>query len=390
SRYLSDDMEETARKVLYIARREFSFIGNSSTVDDYSRILDSSKVSDHHAVIPTMEIASLDQKSIPGAEMNVLALVAVRLACAVSEPYRYITSKAVLSCEGEEFTLTGKTVTEPGWKEIDDTFRNSFAAGGKEREKAMPELIEGQVIQGVESKMVEGFTKPPKKYTEDSLLAAMERAGSDEMAADVERKGLGTPATRADIIEKLVCDGFLKRDKKQIVPTEDGIKLISVLPDELKSAKLTAEWENRLAEIAKGKADPEGFMEDIRGMVRKLVSENHEASEEQKALFGAGDREILGKCPRCGSDVIKGKYGSYCTKKCGMKFGKAMGKELSDEQIRKLLNGERILVKDIKSKKGKNFDAFLTPKGVSDFCYTDKDGNKRTGFQFDYHMTFPE
>ena len=390
SRYLSDDMEKTTKNVLYLARKKFLQLGEGEGNDDYSRILNSKKVSDHHAIIPTIEIASPDLKSVPGTEMNILTLVAVRLACAVSSPHRYMSMKAVLSCEGEEFSLGGKIITEKGWKEIDDRFRKSFETGEEEKENVFPDLKEGQVIDGMEAKIVEGTTKPPKHYSEDTLLAAMEKAGSGDMTDYVERKGLGTPATRADIIEKLVHDGFLKREKKQILPTEDGIKLISVMPDQLKSAKLTSEWENELARIAKGESDADSFMARIRGMVSVLISENKEVSDEQRAAFGSGDREILGKCPRCGSDVIKGKYGAYCSKKCGMKLGKAMGTDLTDDQIKTLLKGDQILVKDIKSKKGKTYDAYLTPKGISDFSYTDKDGQERTGFQFDYIMTFPE
>ena len=390
SRYLSDDMEETAKNVLYLARKKFGFIGESTEAEDYSRILNSKKVSDHHAIIPTIEIASPDLKSIPGTEMNILSLVAVRLACAVAAPHRYTAKKVVLSCEGEEFTLTGKTVTEKGWKEIDDIFRDSFEIGGKEKENTFPDLIEGQIIENVEAKIVEGTTKPPKHYSEDTMLDAMEKAGSGDYTEDAERKGLGTPATRADIIEKLVHDGLLIREKKQILPTEDGNKLISVMPDQLKSAKLTSEWENELARIAKGESNAESFMAGIRGMVSVLISENNEVTDEQRAVFGSGDREILGKCPRCGSDVVKGKFGPYCTNKiCDMKLGKALGKELNDDQVRKLLRGEKIYVKDIRSKKGKTYDAYLTPKGVSDFRYTDKDGQEKTGFRFDYHLDFP-
>ncbi len=390
SRFLSDDMENTARSVLALARQEFSISGKNSSADDYSKILNSKKVSDHHAIIPTVEIAGLKEKSLPATEMNILSLIAVRLASAVSEKHSYTTTKAVLSCEGEDFTLTGKTVTNMGWKEIDDTFRKSFETGEKKKESILPELSEGQVIKDASSKVVENFTKPPKFYTEDSLLSAMEKAGAKETSDDAERKGLGTPATRAEIIEKLVSDGFVKREKKNLIPTEDGIKLITVLPDKLKSASLTAEWENELAKIAKGEADAASFMTGIRKSVADMVSENHEVSEEQRDIFGSVDGYYLGKCPRCGCDVIKGKYGAYCTKKCGMKLGKAMGKELTEEQIRKLLNGEKILVKGIQSKKGKTFDAYLTPKGINDFSYTDKDGQEISGFQFDYHMEFPK
>ena len=390
SRFLSDDMEDTARKVLSMVRRSFDFIKEEG-FDNYGKILNSRKVTDHHAIIPTVEIENADLASIPDTEKNILSLVSVRLACAVGEPHKYTSIKAVLTCAGEEFTLKGRTVIKKGWKETEDSFKKAFGLNKKDKESDLPALVEGQVFLDVESKAVEGFTKPPKAYTEDTLLSSMERAGSDEMTADVERKGLGTPATRADIIEKLVTDGFVKREKKQLIPTEDGIKLIYVLPDNLKSARLTSEWENELARIAKGEADPDAFLNGIKDMVKKLIAENHEVSDEQKAVFGIGDREILGKCPRCGSNVVKGKYGPYCTNKiCNMKLGKAMGKELSDDQVKKLLEGKRILVKGIKSKKGKTYDAYLTPKGISGFKYKDKDGQEKTGFQFDYHMEFPE
>ena len=391
SRYLSDDMEETARKVLNLVRKEFPFIGEGNDVDDYRKILNSKKVTDHHAIIPTMEIASADLNSVPDNEKNILSLVAVRLACAVAETQRDKATKAVLSCEGEAFYLKGKTVIKKGWKEIEENFRKSFGIEVKEKENVLPILVEGQVLIEVESKAVEAFTKPPRAFTEDTLLSSMERAGSDEMSDDVERKGLGTPATRADIIEKLVTDGYVSREKKNLIPTDDGKKLISVLPDSLKSEKLTSDWENELAKIAKGDGNPGDFMDGIKEMVKNLISENHEVTNEQRALFGGGSREIMGKCPRCGCEVIKGRFGAFCSKKCGMKFGKAMGKDLDDEQIKRLLEGKQILVKGIKSKKkGKTYDAYLTPKGISNFSYKDKDGNERIGFQYDYHLSFPE
>lgn len=389
SRYLSDDMKETAEKVLSCCSTALPFLKIEEGNADYAGILNSKKVSDHHAIIPTTEIGILDQDEIPETEMKILALVAVRLACAISEKHCYTSLKAVLNCEGETFTMSGKTVTENGWKALEDAFRDHYKITSNEKEQTLPDLKEGQIIRSVKSKVVESFTKPPKHYTEDSLLSAMERAGSDEMAEDVERKGLGTPATRADIIEKLVHDGYVRREKKNMIPTDDGIRLITVLPEIVRSAKLTAEWENQLSQVAKGESDPDEFMEGIDKMVRDLVQTYHAVSDEQKALFGSPNRKILGICPRCGSDVALGKYGAYCTKKCGMRFGKAMGKELSEEQIAKLLQGERILVRGIKSKKGKTYDAYLTPKGISDFSYTDKDGQEISGFQFDYHLAFP-
>ena len=260
SRYLSDDMEDTARKVLSIVRKEFDFIGKDG-LENYGKILNSRKVSDHHAIIPTVEIAGADLNTIPNTEKNILALVAVRLATAVGEPNKYTAVRAVLSCAGVEFTLKGKAIAKAGWKETAENFRRAFGLEVREKDSILPVLVEGQVFLDVESKTVEDYTKPPKAFTEDTLLSSMERAGCEDMADDVELKGLGTQATRADIIEKLVTDGFVRREKKNLIPTEDGIKLISVLPDTLKSASLTAEWENELAKIAKGKADPDAFLE---------------------------------------------------------------------------------------------------------------------------------
>lgn len=394
SRFLSDDMEETARKVLYLSKEKFDFLKEDKDISDYSRILNSKKVTDHHAIIPTMQIGAAELNELPSSEMKILALVASRLAESVSGRHVYESTKAVLSCEGEEFAASGKTVKDKGWKAIEEAFRAAFNIDPGEKtakDKSLPELTEGQVIKEVESKPTENHTKPPKHYSEDTLLSSMEKAGSGDMADDVERKGLGTPATRADIIEKLVNDGLIKREKKKMLPTEDGIRLISIMPEILTSAKLTAEWENDLALIAKGEADPDEFMNGIRKMIRDLIEDNQEISEEQRAIFGTETREVLGKCPRCGSDVVKGKYGPYCTNKiCRMKLGKAMGKELSDDQVKKLLEGKRILVKGIRSKKGKTFDAYLTPKGISDFSYLDKDGQQITGFQFDYLLEFPK
>ena len=187
------------------------------------------------------------------------------------------------------------------------------------------------------------------------------------MGDDVERKGLGTPATRADIIEKLVKDGFVKREKKQMIPTEDGKKLITVLPDVVKSPKLTADWENALTLVAKGEYSKEEFMDGIADMVTDLVQTYHSISDEQKSMFGGNQngQEALGKCPKCGGDVVKGKYGAYCKNKCGMNVGKAMGTVLSDTQIKSMLEGKKTFVKGLKGKKG-SYDAYLIPEGIED------------------------
>ena len=184
----------------------------------------------------------------------------------------------------------------------------------------------------------------------------MERAGAEDIGADAERKGLGTPATRADIIEKLVKDGFVKREKKQIIPTEDGLKLITVLPDVVKSPKLTADWENALTLVAKGELPMEDFMADIENMVSELIHTYHEVSDEQKKMF-AQEQEALGVCPNCGGQVVKGKFGAYCVKKCGMNVSRVMGAALSDAQVKDMLAGKKILLKGLKSKAGKPYDA---------------------------------
>ena len=208
------------------------------------------------------------------------------------------------------------------------------------------------------------------------------------MDDDVERKGLGTPATRADIIEKLVKDGFVKRDKKMLVPTDDGIKLITILPDAVKSPQMTADWENALVLVSKGEMSADAFMKGIKNMVTDLVKTYSSVSEEEKKMFGS--EEAIGKCPKCGGDVVVGEYGAYCTEKCGMSLDYAMGRKLDEEQIKKLLAGEKIFMKGLKSKKGKSYDAFLKPEGVEAYDYTNKDGEEKSGFQFKFAFEFPE
>lgn len=215
----------------------------------------------------------------------------------------------------------------------------------------------------------------------------MERAGAEDMGDEVERKGLGTPATRADIIEKLVKDGFVKREKKQMLPTEDGMKLITVLPDMVKSPKLTADWENTLTLVAKGEYTMQEFMDGIEDMVRELVQTYHSISDDQKSLFGTM-QEVLGKCPKCGSDVVKGKFGAYCKQKCGMNVGRAMGVTLSDTQMKSLLEGKKTLVRGLKGKKG-SYDAYLIPEGIEDYSYI-KDGKEIKGSQYKFKMEFPQ
>ena len=392
SQYLSDDMEGTARNVIEAIFNSLLFEQNIMFNPDVKKVLNSKKVTDHHAIIPTMEIIKKDLKAIPESEMKILSLCANRLLCATAKKHIYNSTKAELTCNGMVFKVSGKEIWENGWKDFDDFFKNSYKTSEDKKDsddtKKLPELTEGMTITVEDTRVSEHFTQPPKHYTEDSLLSAMERAGSEDMDDDVERKGLGTPATRADIIEKLVKDGFVKREKKQMIPTEDGMKLITVLPDVVKSPKLTADWENELTQVSKGEVSAGQFMSGIKAMVSDLVKTYHSVSDEQKNMFGAGNtQEVFGVCPKCGGDVVKGKFGAYCKNKCGMNVSRALGVQLSDAQVKNLLAGKKILVKGLKGKKG-NYDAYLIPESIEDFSYT-KDGKEIKGSQYKFKMEFP-
>lgn len=322
--------------------------------------------------------------------MRILSLAANRLLCATGEKHEYETVRAELDCGGAVFSVSGKSVIRNGWKDFEAALKRSYkTTEDKEKEdRKLPELSEGMVFEGVRTNVTEHFTQPPKHFTEDSLLSAMERAGAEDMGDDVERKGLGTPATRADVIEKLVKDGFVKREKKQMLPTEDGVKLITVLPDVVKSPQLTADWENALTLVAKGEYPMQAFMDGITDLVNGLVQTYHSISDEQKSMFGGGAQEVFGKCPKCGGDVVKGKFGAYCKNKCGMNVSRAMGAALTDSQVKSLLDGKKILVKGLKGKKG-SYDAYLIPEGVEDFSYT-KDGKEVKGSQYKVKLEFPK
>jgi DNA topoisomerase-3 len=391
SQYLSDDMEDTARGVIGAVYKAILFEEPSGAEPHIKRIMDSGKVTDHHAIIPTMEIAKADLSAVPEGEMKILSLAANRLLCAAGEKHGYETVKAEFRCNDTVFTVSGKSVLQNGWKDFEAAFQRSYKtdkAEEEKEEKKLPELSEGMSFEGVHTKVTEHFTSPPRRFTEDSLLSVMERAGAEDMGDEVERKGLGTPATRADIIEKLVKDGFVKREKKQMIPTEDGVKLITVLPDVVKSPHLTAEWENALTLVAKGEYPMQAFMDGIADLVNGLVQTYHCISEEQKSMFGNGNAEVYGKCPKCGGDVVKGKFGAYCKNKCGMNVSKVMGAALSDSQVKSLIDGKKTLVKGLKGKKG-SYDAYLIPEGVEDYSYT-KDGKEVKGSQYKIKLEFPK
>ena len=392
SRYLSDDMEETAKSVLAMIESTYPYLRDDrARTVDIRRTMNSKKVSDHHAIIPTVQIENIHNIQLSEGEQKVLSLLATKVVTATAEKYEYRSVKAEIVCESQTFTASGKTVINDGWKKYEAAFKNAQKVKVEEdgeEARPLPYISEGAYLTDAVFSVCEGFTKPPAHFTEDSLLQAMEKAGATDTSDEAERKGLGTPATRADIIEKLVKDGFVKREKKQMIPTEDGVKLISILPDEIKSPKLTADWENTLTLIAKGEYPAERFMDGIRNMVTELVKNNSTVREENKNMFGSTD--ALGKCPKCGGDVIKGKFGAYCSERCGMTIGKAMGKPLTDEQVKDLLEGKKIYLTDLKSKKGGTYNAYLTADGIEDYSFTRDDGTGITGYRFKFKMEFPK
>ena len=313
SQYLTEDMGQTAQHLVSDLLGLLPFAQGLDLTPEVGRILNSKKASDHHAILPTAEFVKQGFTGLAESGCKLMNLVCSKLLCAIAAPHEYETVTAVFSCAGNEFAAKGKTVLVPGWKEIDQRFRSTLKADGEEEAESLntlPELTEGQSYSVV-SDISEHFTSPPKAYTEDTLLSAMERAGAEDMPEEAERKGLGTPATRAAILEKLVQMGFVQRKGKQLVPTKDGINLAVVLPESLTSPVLTSEWENRLTEIAKGNADADEFMAEIEAQVRQLVKTYSCISADKQNLFQS-ERVIIGKCPRCNENVYEGKKNFYC------------------------------------------------------------------------------
>ena len=364
SQYLTEDMGQTAQHLVSALLGLLPFAQGLDLTPEVGRILNSKKVSDHHAIIPTAEFAKQGFTGLAESECKLMNLVCSKLLCAVAIPYEYETVTAVFSCAGNEFAAKGKTVLVPGWKEIDQRFRSTLKADTEEEVlNTLPELAEGQSFS-VMANVSEHFTSPPKAYTEDTLLSAMERAGAEDMPEEAERKGLGTPATRAAILEKLVQMGFVQRKGKQLVPTKDGINLAVVLPESLTSPVLTAEWENRLTEIAKGNADADEFMAEIEAQVRQLVKTYSCISADKQNLFQS-ERVVIGKCPRCGENVYEGKKNFYCGNRgCQFvmwkndRFFEQRKKAFTPKIAAALLKNGKAKVKGLYSEKtGKTYDA---------------------------------
>ena len=315
SQFITEDMESTARQVIGIVSRKVPLFEGIIHEPDIGRITNNAKVTDHHAIIPTVQLEKQDLTELPESEQKIIRLIAMRLLSATGEKHIYDETSVTLTCEGYEFKAKGKTVVQDGWKSVERCFKETLKSKEKdEPERSLPSLNEKDILSSVDSSVTEHYTSPPKPYTEDSLLSAMETAGNAEFDDDTEKKGLGTPATRAGIIEKLVKGGFVERRGKSLVPTKDGNNLVCVLPEQITSPSMTAEWENTLMQIECGKADADKFLSGIVGMTSELVKAYPFLSDAEANRFDTG-RESIGKCPRCGSPVYVGKGNYYCSNK---------------------------------------------------------------------------
>ena len=382
SQFITDDMEDTARQVISIVCRQLPLFSGVSVTPDIARVTDNSKVTDHHAILPTVQLEKQDVSALPQSEQKILNLVGMRLLCATGEKHTYAETQISLSCEGYEFKTKGKTVVQNGWKAIEELFKASLKTKEKDDPmKSLPEVHEGDVLDNVSASVTEHFTTPPKQYTEDTLLSAMETAGNDQFDDDTEKKGLGTPATRAGIIEKLVSSGFVERRKSKkitnLLPTSTGTALITVLPEQLQSPQLTAEWEHRLKEIEHGEIAPDSFMGGIAAMLNELV-QTYNPIPGAEVLFPSG-REAVGKCPRCGAEVTESQKGFFCENRAcsfvlwkNSRFFTAKKKALTKSLAAALLKNGRAPLKGCYSEKtGKTYDAVVLLE----------DDGQRTGYK---------
>ena len=366
SKFLTEDMEETAGVVIRNILEAVPFVAVGMVPESIERLMDNKKVTDHHAIIPTAEIGKCDFDSLPERDRKVLFLIATRLLCAAGKPHKYTVTTAGIECQGKLFGAQNSHSDGISWKSFEEAMKAYCRADAaenedKEIETRMPTLHEGDIIPSVETKVTEHWTKPPQHYTEGSLLSAMEHAGSKEMDDDVERKGLGTPATRASMIEKLIAGGYVIRKKKQLLPTDEGKLLISLVPEYLKSASMTAQWENRLLAMERGQDDPKQFMEDIIAQLMYTLQECKAVPDDVRNKYRVrkeGEKESLGNCPICGKPVYEGSKVYYCSDTdCNFclwkdnRFLESMKKTMTKDMAVDLLSHGRTYVKGLYSKK---------------------------------------
>ena len=380
SRFLTEDMAASLPGLVTATGKAFAV--EEPIPIHVQQVINGSKVTDHHALLPTKSMAHADLAALPAGERNILRLIAARLLCAVGEPHRYAETTTITICAGEEFSAKGKVVLSEGWKAVERKMLGELL--GKQKEPAvLPDVKEQSQCSVAGAELKEGQTSPPKHFTEDTLLHAMETASADSMPEGVERQGIGTPATRAATIEKLVQKGFLERKgnkkTKVLLPTDKGKALITVMPEEIQSPEMTADWETKLLRIERGEMEPEEFMTEIKEMISSLVTTT-EAAKGANALM---KNKIIGVCPNCGKPVVEREKGWFCeNRECRFvlwkdnAFFKRLGKRLDGRMADKLLRDGRVRLKDCKSAKGKTYNATV-------LLGTEADGRSKFSLEFE-------
>ena len=384
SRYLTEDMAAGLPGLVMDTAVAFGFRGAIPV--HAKQVINNKKVSDHHAILPTQSVAGADLSSLPAGEASILRLIVARLLAAVGEPYRYAETTVQFECAGQTFTAKGRTVLDEGWKAVERAVFGDIAEKVEENLDVLTEAQDKKTLPIMDAQLKEGRTAPPKHFTEDTLLAAMESAGADTMPEEAERRGIGTPATRAATIEKLVQKGFLSREgggkAKHLIPSEKGRTLIAAMPEQLKSPAMTAEWEKKLAEMERNNYTPEQFMEEIESMMKSLV--NQYANTLNAPAKAANGVPVVGTCPHCGSEVAEREKGFFCaSRECRFviwkdnAFFNRLGKRPTRQVVDKLLRDGRARLKDCKSQRtGKTYNATV-------LLTTEADGRAKLSLEFE-------
>ena len=388
SQFVTEDMKDSVEELVEKMPVLLSFVDYGQLGHGIKRVINNAKVSDHHAILPTKEAVEKGIADLPADKKNLMMLICQQLVQATGEEYLYEQTDITVKCQEHDFKARGKIPVQMGFKEIEKAFKQLCVKAEpveeKEKETSIPAgYEEGMRLFPVKAEKTTHYTSPPKPFNEDTLLAAMETAGNKEFDSETEKKGLGTPATRASIIEKLVSSGYAQRKGKQILPSTEGKELVKVMPEYLKSAVMTAEWENQLLLMEKGQITDTQFMGEITSLVSKILEVCREIPEEERRRFQT-EREVIGKCPVCGCDVFEGKQNFYCSnRQCDFALWKenrflgSMGKNLDKKMARELLDKACTHVKGLYSKKkDMKFDA--------DLLLTLEDGKPR------FHLEFPK
>lgn len=388
SQFVTEDMKDSVEELVGKMPVLLPFVDYGQLGHDIKRVINNAKVSDHHAILPTKEAVEKGIADLPADKKNLMMLICQQLVQATGEEYLYEQTDITVKCQEHDFKARGKISVQMGFKEVEKAFKQLCVKAepveGKEKETSIPAgYEEGMRLFPVKAEKTTHYTSPPKPFNEDTLLAAMETAGNKEFDSETEKKGLGTPATRASIIEKLVSSGYAQRKGKQILPSIEGKELVKVMPEYLKSAVMTAEWENQLLMMEKGQITDTQFMGEITSLVRKILEVCREIPEEERRRFQTA-REVIGKCPVCGCDVFEGKQNFYCSnRQCDFALWKenrflgSMEKNLDKKMVRELLDKACTHVKGLYSKKkDMKFDA--------DLLLTLEDGKPR------FHLEFPK